>query len=164
MIGNDIVDLAAARKESNWQRKGFFSKIFTQKEQVLIEKAPCPEIMVWNLWTRKEAVYKIYNRQTFKRGFFPLRLECNYDDDYLGSVCCGGFEYYTQTEISEEFIYTTAVTERQSFTKLLKLNSHSIITKLEGIPYVLNENNLSLKPASITHHGRYWEGITLFDF
>jgi phosphopantetheinyl transferase (holo-ACP synthase) len=74
MIGNDIVDLALARKESNWQRKGFLDKIFTKKEQLQIVTAQNPETMVWNLWSRKEAVYKIYNRETGIRAFIPLEL------------------------------------------------------------------------------------------
>ena len=36
MIGNDVVDLELAKKESNWQRRGFLSKIFTKNEQRLI--------------------------------------------------------------------------------------------------------------------------------
>ena len=36
MIGNDIVDLALAQKESNWKRKGFLDKIFTLQEQLFI--------------------------------------------------------------------------------------------------------------------------------
>jgi phosphopantetheinyl transferase (holo-ACP synthase) len=35
VIGNDIVDLALARKESNWKRPGYLNKIFTTKEQLL---------------------------------------------------------------------------------------------------------------------------------
>ncbi len=31
MIGNDIVDLALAKKENNCQRKGFLDKIFYSK-------------------------------------------------------------------------------------------------------------------------------------
>ena len=62
MIGNDIVDLVQARFQSNWKRKGFVQKIFTQKEQELIFSSKNPENMVWNLWTRKESAYKIFNR------------------------------------------------------------------------------------------------------
>ena len=76
MIGNDIIDLALALKESNWKRKGFLDKIFTKNEQLLILNTQNPEVMVWNLWSRKEAAYKIYNRQTGIRGYFPLQLEC----------------------------------------------------------------------------------------
>ena len=33
MIGNDIIDLSAAKLESNWQRRGFLEKQFTKNEQ-----------------------------------------------------------------------------------------------------------------------------------
>ena len=66
MIGNDIVDLALTRKENNWKRNGFLDKIFTVKEQILITNSENPEFTVWNLWSRKEATYKIINRQTKK--------------------------------------------------------------------------------------------------
>ena len=55
MIGNDIVDLALAEKESNWKRKGFIDKIFTPQEQSLIKTSINQEIIIWNLWSRKEA-------------------------------------------------------------------------------------------------------------
>jgi hypothetical protein len=55
VIGNDIVDLALARKESNWKRMDF-RKNFHCQEQLLISNAENPEIMVWNLWG-KEAAY-----------------------------------------------------------------------------------------------------------
>jgi hypothetical protein len=42
--------------------------------------------MVWNLWSRKEAAYKIYNRATGIRGYFPLNLECAYENSTTGSV------------------------------------------------------------------------------
>ena len=33
MVGNDIVDLAEAKKASNWQRPRFLEKLFTPNEQ-----------------------------------------------------------------------------------------------------------------------------------
>ena len=36
MIGNDIVDLKLAKNQSNWQRKGFLEKQFTEEEQKTI--------------------------------------------------------------------------------------------------------------------------------
>ena len=78
MIGNDIVDLALAKKESNWKRNRFLDKIFTQKEQLLIANAINPEIMIWNLWTRKEAAYKIVKAASItvatSAGFNPLPM------------------------------------------------------------------------------------------
>ena len=55
MIGNDIIDLSLAKIESNWQRKGFLEKQFTAKEQQLILEAPNSFVMVWRLWSMKEA-------------------------------------------------------------------------------------------------------------
>ncbi|WP_080053849.1 4'-phosphopantetheinyl transferase family protein [Spirosoma aerolatum] len=76
MIGNDIVDLTQARKESNWQRKGFFQKLFTAHEQYLINTADDPERMVWLLWSMKESAYKANFRQTSLRRFAPQKISC----------------------------------------------------------------------------------------
>jgi phosphopantetheinyl transferase (holo-ACP synthase) len=161
MIGNDIVDLFLAKKESNWQRKGFLDKIFTQKEQLLIADAENPEVMVWNLWTRKEAGYKIYNRQTNIRGYFPLQLECDYENENSGTVCCNGNTYYSQTVISIDCIYTIAVAEKDHFMQIRNLDSDTEICKTNGIPFIIDEFTKNIKPVSISHHGRFWKGITL---
>jgi phosphopantetheinyl transferase (holo-ACP synthase) len=161
MIGNDIVDLALAKKESNWQRKGFLDKIFTQKEQLLIANAKNPEVMVWNLWTRKEAAYKIYNRQTNIRGYFPLQLECFYESETLGTVYCNGNSYHTETKISDESIYTIAVVEKEYLIQIKEVNLDVKISKKNGIPFIIDEFTEMKKPVSISHHGRFWKGITL---
>lgn len=160
MIGNDIVDLTLARKESNWKRPGFLDKIFTTKEQFLILNADDQEIMVWNLWSRKEAAYKIYNRQTGIRGYFPSQLECNYENASSGSVHCNGNTYYTKTEISKDKISTVAVTRKPDFKEIKELNPTVEIHKKNGIPYLDDTNNVA-KPISISHHGRFisWVGM-----
>jgi hypothetical protein len=38
-------------------------KIFTQNEQLLIATAENPDIMVWNLWSRKEAYKSTIEQQ-----------------------------------------------------------------------------------------------------
>ena len=161
MIGNDIVDLALAQKESNWQRKGFLDKIFTKNEQSLISNSKNPEIMVWNLWTRKEAGYKIYNRQTGIRGYFPLQLDCFYESENLGTVCCNGNTYHTQTKISDDCIYTIAVTKKEYFNQIITLDMEAKINKKNGIPFIMDELTKLSKPVSISHHGRFWKGITI---
>lgn len=161
MIGNDIVDLALAKKESNWQRKGFLNKIFTQKEKLLIVNAKNPEGMVWNLWSRKEAAYKIYNRQTNIRGYFPLQLECFYESETLGTVYCNGNSYHTETSVSSESIYTIAVVEKEYLMQIKDLNLDVKICKTNGIPYIIDELTKIKKPVSISHHGRFWKGITI---
>ena len=55
MIGNDIIDLSVAKLESNWQRRGFLEKQFTEEEQQLILTASNPFVLVWKFWSMKEA-------------------------------------------------------------------------------------------------------------
>lgn len=161
MIGNDIVDLALAKKESNWQRNRFLDKIFTQKEQLLILNDVNPEIMVWNLWSRKEACYKIYNRETGIRGFFPLQLECLYENAALGTVSIKQKIYFTQTKIDQDSIYTIAAAQKECFIKIKNMNSPVGILKKNGIPYLIDVDSKIEKPVSISHHGRFWKGITI---
>jgi phosphopantetheinyl transferase (holo-ACP synthase) len=165
MIGNDIVDLALAQKESNWKRKGFLNKIFTKNEQLLIFNAKNPEVMVWNLWSRKEAAYKIYNRQTQIRGYFPLQLEC-FDLEIIngipfGKVVIKDIVYYTKTEITAEFIHTIAVENSKDFDKIKRLENRNNIQKNNGLPSYFENETLGYKPLSISHHGRFEQIISI---
>ena len=165
MIGNDIVDLALARKESNWKRKGFLDKIFTTKEQLLISNAEKPEVMVWNLWSRKEAAYKIYNRKTQIRGYFPLRLECFeleiIDGISFGKVVIKDLIYFTKTEITTQFVHTIAVENVQDFDTITTLETRKNIQKNNGIPNYFEKENSVLIPISISHHGRFEQIVSL---
>jgi phosphopantetheinyl transferase (holo-ACP synthase) len=165
MIGNDIVDLALARKESNWKRKGFLDKIFTTKEQLLISNAEDQEAMVWNLWSRKEAAYKIYNRKTQIRGYFPLQLECFeleiIDGISFGKVVIKKHIYFTKTEITTQFVHTIAVENVQDFDTIKILENRKNIQKNNGIPSYLEKDNSVLIPISICHHGRFEQIVSL---
>ena len=154
MIGNDIVDLALAKKESNWKRNGFLNKIFSEREQVLILSALCSETMVWNLWSRKEAAYKIFNRETGLRKYNPIAFEC-YDVDFsIGKVKINDQFFYTKTQITTDYIYTIAVLDLKYFDKIQEISNKKYIHKVNGIPFYQNRNN-EVKPLSKTHHGRY---------
>ncbi|HEU4790463.1 MAG TPA: 4'-phosphopantetheinyl transferase superfamily protein [Flavobacterium sp.] len=161
MIGNDIVDLDLAQKESNWKRKGFLDKIFSLQEQRLILNNSNPELMVWNLWSRKEAAYKIYNRETGINGYFPGRLQCHYKDEISGTVSIDDFVFYTQTYITDFYIYSIAVSKIDFFNKIKSLESLENIKKENGIPYILDVVSNTIGPVSITHHGRFKKIITL---
>lgn len=159
MIGNDIVDLAFARKESNWKRKGFLEKIFTTNEQLLILNSQNPETTVWNLWSRKEAAYKIYNRLTQKRAFIPQQLEC-FDLEIkngiiYGKVVCYNAVYFTKTIITVECIETVAVLNPEDFDKIKTIDSPKNIIKTNGIPNYFDSQNNIWKPISKSHHGRF---------
>ncbi|HMI08075.1 MAG TPA: 4'-phosphopantetheinyl transferase superfamily protein [Flavobacterium sp.] len=160
MIGNDVIDLALARKESNWKREGFLDKIFTAKERAIILEAENPESIVWNLWSRKEAAYKIYNRNTGKRGFFPLEIECTFETRETGSVNCKGLRCFTKTEIDNDSIRTVAVTEEAYFKDILMLKDRVGIEKSNGIPFIGSSGS----PVSISHHGRFEQIVAVGNY
>jgi phosphopantetheinyl transferase (holo-ACP synthase) len=154
MIGNDVVDLQLANKQSNWQRKGFLNKIFTIKEQLFIQNSENQEIAVWNLWSRKEAAYKIWNRETKIRRFNPIQFECLDLELEIGIVRFESKIYYTRTEITPYFIYSIAVSKKEDFCKIQTLDNSIKIEKQNGIPFY-KYKNIKFKSISKTHHGKF---------
>lgn len=155
MIGNDIVDLALAKKESNWKRPRFLDKIFTPYEQSLILNSENQDTMVWNLWSRKEAAYKIYNRETGIRTYNPIQLECVYEDVERGKVICNGNTYYTKTIILADEIHSIAVTKESYFSQIVYQEPTIQYSKIDGLPFLVDRKLNTLSPVSISHHGRY---------
>lgn len=164
MIGNDVIDLALAKKESNWQRKGFLNKLFSVSEQSLLWSAEDPEKMVWILWSCKEAVYKIYNRETNIRAYIPLKISCfdfSSDNTFLyGSAICNEKKYYTRTLIDSQFIDTIAVTHLEDFAKATFHKQLNNLIKSNGVPFQQDES-CGLSPVSISHHGRFIRMVSL---
>ena len=111
MIGNDIVDLAQAKQESNWRRRGFLEKVFTAHEQQLIHEAGDPDQMVWLLWSMKESAYKLMVRQTHKRTFAPKKIVCSLSEfsnmTITGTVVYEE-KYQTRSLLTPDYIATTA--------------------------------------------------------
>ena len=162
MIGNDIVDLALAIKESNWKRKGYLDKVFTKNEQLRIIKSDNPNNMVWNLWSRKEAAYKIFNRNTGVRIYNPMQFECFDTDKSIGIVMNNGVSYYTKTEINFDYIHTVSVLDTNDFESVKLLNRTNKIIKIKGIPYLKTINTKLLIPISISNHGNFEKIVSLF--
>jgi len=164
MIGNDVVDLIQSRHESNWQRKGFIEKLFTAEEQLLIKHDSNPEIMVWLLWSMKEAAYKIYNRQTKLRQYIPKKLICNIvsnnNNCITGQVTCCENVYHTKTTIFTDSIHTIAVSFLHDLNNVIEIENTGIIKDQYGIPY-LNTLQNRIKDVSITHHGRFEKVVTI---
>jgi phosphopantetheinyl transferase (holo-ACP synthase) len=161
MIGNDIVDLETARQESNWKRKGYLDKIFTPEEQFLILNSDKPEIMVWNLWSRKEAAYKIYNRETKISGYFPNKLVCFYESASFGTVIINDTLYYTETIITANCIDTVAVAKKNDLNRISVLDIETKIHKDLGLPYIIDAVTKSIIPVSVSHHGRFIKSVRI---
>jgi phosphopantetheinyl transferase (holo-ACP synthase) len=148
MIGNDIVDLAQAKEDSNWKRPGYLEKLFTTEEQFLISSNIQPESMIWLLWTMKESAYKISSRRSKLREFAPVKLSCNnliiHDNTATGNVTYNQQLYFTSSIIEEFYIHTIAATNLEE----LGLVTMEII---ETENHRLRINN----PDSVSHHGRF---------
>ncbi len=164
MIGNDIVDLMQSRLESNWQRKGFLEKIFTDNEQLLIANDREPEIMVWLLWSMKEAAYKIYNRQTKTREFIPKKLACTIlsKDRFhaSGRVACLENTYPTESAITKDSIHTVAVSSIANLVDVIEIENKGIRKDGNGLPYFPTSNNI-IQDVSISHHGRFEKVVAI---
>ena len=165
MIGNDVVDLAQSRRESNWKRKGFLDKLFTLQEQSVIKNATDPELVVWLLWSMKEAAYKIYNRETGLRAFMPQRLHCTINlcenANYYGKVVCGTDVYTTQTTIADEMIHTIALPEKHADKRVVFINQ-PVHKDMRGLPFIRN-NYGKIIAVSKSHHGRYTRVVAMQD-
>lgn len=160
MIGNDIVDLALAKEESNWKRKGYLDKIFTVSEQLLIQKSTNQELAIWNLWSRKEAVYKIILQKGGKRGYYPIKIECLDLNLENGIVQFENQIFYTKTIVKNESIYSIAVQNVNDFQNIKTLENSNLLYKIDGIPFISINNEV--KNASKTHHGKF-ERIVYLD-
>jgi phosphopantetheinyl transferase (holo-ACP synthase) len=150
LAGNDIVDLKQALTESNWKRKGYLEKVFTQAEQFLIRKAEYPEIMVWLFWTMKESAYKIFNRETKIRTFAPAAMNCNnlilHQKMATGNVLYRDQTYFTRSSITEKYIHTIAVPDVELLGKVsINIGNYDPL----DTSYKLGS------PDSVSHHGHY---------
>ena len=150
MIGNDIVDLGQAKKESNWRRKGYLEKIFTADEQFLISTAEDPEIMVWLLWSMKESVYKVYTNGTKIRTFAPAAISCSnlivHEKMATGNVSYQQQAYFTCSSIAEKYLHTIAACDKNLLDKV----------QVQISPYdPLDSGYKATNPLSVSHHGDY---------
>lgn len=165
MIGNDVIDILQSRKESNWRRKGFIEKIYIPDEQLLIANAADPEIMVWILWSMKEAAYKVYNRQTKIREYIPQKLVCSLasqtHDSITGSVICSGKTFHTNTILSQDYIHTIAVSHFDDLSKVIEIEKKTISKDQNGLPYLSNTLQNTIQDVSVSHHGRFEKVVTI---
>ena len=183
MIGNDIVDIAEAKQKSNWQRARFLDKLYTFHEQQLIQNSDHHFLMVWRLWSMKEAGYKLYTQLHPSRFYNPKQFECEIIDSE-GKVSYKDFICFVKTKVTSQYIIsesrlvaTDMISEcikmndgspkhqsdsvkRELLSKVSKqfniLKSDLKVLKSEfGIPSVYQNSRKLNIGISITHHGNY---------
>ncbi len=174
MIGNDIVDLQLANKQSNWQRSGWLQKIFTVTEQKSILFSENPSQLVWRFWSMKEAAYKAH--QSYIK-HYPKYAPWDYECQPGGEVIVNNHLYDTQTEVTKEYVYSIAqrinttnycstifkkeldlkLQLKQILAQKLKVDISSVSIKKDTyqIPRLYINNKKEDIPISLTHHGKY---------
>lgn len=183
MIGNDIIDIAETKKNTNWQRPRFLEKLFTLTEQALIHNSENKFIMVWRLWSMKEAAYKLYTQLHTTRFYNPKQFECEINA-YALKVRYKAFQCDINTKITDTYILSEAsLCSQHRVSKVVRLiskdyNNQSYATKTALITAVSNQfninkselnikkskfgipalfyNNIKLNTSiSLSHHGNY---------
>lgn len=161
MIGNDVVDLATAKIESNWKRKGFLSKQFTTYEQILIQKASNQDEMVWMLWSLKESTYKAYQRINYNRGFYPIKIEIQSlelsDNEYFATTSLFNITFYGKTHIENEVIHSIVLLSNSDFKKVTNYTTNTILKDKNSLPFC----SITKNPLSISHHGAFKKIVQL---
>lgn len=183
MIGNDLVDLNLARSQSNWRRKGFLEKVFSIPERELISTASEADVMVWLLWSMKEAAYKAHQRR------FGLPRKLNWKDQQCelrkisdkeasGLIKIDNEFYFSTSEITSEAIFTSVIPD--TFSRLINrsykqpsevmkkhffrnVSEHYGLTKKKlelrkdryGIPLLMYDQRIFPCSFSFTAHGQY---------
>jgi len=147
MIGIDIIDIAETKKTTNWQRPRFLEKLFTITEQKLIHDATDSFIMVWRLWSMKEAAYKLYTQTHAERFYNPKQFKCDING-FNFKVTYKAFQCFVTTKITKAFILSEAsLVEKEMSSKFIKLASEdykiqSKTTKHTLISLISNHFNL----------------------
>jgi hypothetical protein len=176
-IGNDIVDLNLAKTQSNWQRKGFLEKQFSQKEQREILNAENPFLKVWLFWSMKEAAYKCYTQKFKARFFGPQKFECSLISEEIGRVVFKGNVFYTTSFFNSFYVHTIAretKEEVKTFSAVGLPNTIDSDLKIKlaleigvspeevekrktgiGAPLFYYREELVTPSCSISHHGNY---------
>lgn len=168
MTGNDIVDLAKAKKESDIFRPRYLEKVCSTDEVDLVLSSNHKFNTFWRIWTMKESAYKAFQRELgFKTIFNPFAFTCQFKDAEFGNVSFQDQKIITKTIQTENFMYSevmNSVAQHRFFGStsdfLLKLKSDfnllslpELTTTKEGLP-ILKLLNKSL-PLSKTHHGKF---------
>lgn len=159
MIGNDVVSFSLAKKESDWRRPNYLNKIFTVDEQRYILNAENLDVALWTLWSAKEAVYKIVNRNTGIRLFNPVRFACSLAGEHKYKVIFEDKDFLVKSRLTATFVHSIALADESSFNNYIELQRHQII-KVNSLPFYRAAEN-QLRCASVSHHGDYYFAVGL---
>ena len=137
--------------------------------------------MVWQLWSMKEAAYKLYTQINPSRFYNPKGFECEIRDK-RGFVTFKTFRCYVETKVTPDYIISEARLETVPMTsKVIKFKNckaelQSIAIRNQTLKFITKnlskpsdkirirssvfniprlKINSKIIPISLTHHGNY---------
>ncbi|MCM4156814.1 4'-phosphopantetheinyl transferase superfamily protein [Gramella sp. AN32] len=169
MIGNDLVSLERLDQKKAGNPR-FLQKIFTPREQEIIQISENPDLQLWQFWSAKESAYKAHQRKfQLARKFNPLDFAV---DPNNFTVKIGDSVYPVIVQKIKSFIYSkTVFTSIQKFQTFFsegnKIPSEDIIELIGltadfqivknhlGIPSLHQKSSSREYPISISHEGKF---------
>lgn len=176
MIGNDVVDLQLAAKQSRWQSLAFQQKVLHPEEV----KYYCNKILnfntFWKLWCIKETAYKAQQRiHNHAPIFNPFSICTEPISKHRYQVITPSQEFEVSVYETSAFIYAYTnyknLISFQNFELIDVPKSHFnanlsrtdveafIVKNQNGVPFQLKDRQR--KAISITHHGAYFAYVEL---
>ncbi|MCG9972355.1 4'-phosphopantetheinyl transferase family protein [Christiangramia crocea] len=176
MIGNDIIDLKVSLPERKSENSRFMDKVFSKKERSFIENSEDGEMILWLMWSMKEAAYKAHQRNFgLSRALNPLSFSCALNlSERSATVLCDRHIYSIVSEVKSQYIHSYTCREavfQKVFVKpgmnkehLLEeigavVNLHGTALHIEkdseGIPSLSFHNSTKKLPFSLSHHGNF---------
>ena len=168
MIGNDIVDLAKAKRDTFIFRPRYLDKLCSREEVNLVRSSSNSIQTFWRLWTMKETAYKAYQRQfSFGAKYNPFAFSSQLIDEEVGIVSYQNHTLITRSfktdkfmysEVSHSEVHNTFFGSTAAFLSHLKTEFQLafppiVSTSVEGLPMLkLNQDSI---PFSKTHHGHF---------
>lgn len=176
MIGNDLIDMKLAARNSRLHNSRFRKKVFSDRENRIINNSENAEESFWLLWSMKEAAYKVHQRQTNSAPKLnPLQFECfPSEEEKSGNVKAFGKDYFIKFRIAGNYLFTLASTEKDlkvlqknypensnykaafsaHVSEYMKLKNILSIEKNEyRIPFFHQKKSDKKLPVSISHDG-----------
>ena len=172
MIGNDIVDLEVARKNSKSANSRFLKKVFSEEEIEIIQNSDDPELVLWQLWSMKEAAYKAHQRNFgFPKILNPIKYQCRPEEEV---VQIDKAVYHIATSITSEYLHSytpsedfhikflqnqenleTEIAQSISEANLLEPGQIIYYKNAKHLPVYRLQNSSEALPISLSHHGKF---------
>lgn len=118
LVGNDIVDIEAPDAPGKEHDRRFLARVFRPEERDLILASPDPNLMLWTLWSAKEAAYKIARKispeTVFAHKRFAVRILEDPKRPMLGIVAFGDLWVNVAWMRGPGYLHCVGVADRSS--------------------------------------------------